>query len=249
MQLQIFSNPVFGQVRTTTDEKGNVWFIGKDVAEALRYVNPEKAIREHIDQEDKGVSVLGTPGGNQRVTTINESGLYSLVFSSKLPQAHDFKRWVTREVLPQIRKTGGYIPVAEADDEKQILCKALMILQRTVEQQAPQVAFAKAVSASEDCILVRDLAKLITQNGYPIGQNRLYHWLRLHKYLFRQENGDHRPYQDWLEKGLFSLEERTYTDGSDTTHLHFTVRVTGKGQRYFIDGFLAGRFKAGNGEV
>ena len=133
MEIQIFENEQFGQLRGMTIE-GEPWFVGKDVAQVLGYSNPPKAIRDHVDDEDKTVNDSFTVNGTSPVL-INESGLYALILSSKLPQAREFKRWVTAEVLPQIRRTGGYIPVRQEDDEKTILCKAVEILRRTLEQR------------------------------------------------------------------------------------------------------------------
>ena len=134
-QIQIFNNPAFGDIRTIVDENNTPWFVGKDVTEILGYKNPSKALSDHVQDDDKlnneTLSSLGQRGG----WLINESGLYSLILSSKLPQAREFKHWVTSVVLPQIRKTGGYIPIKEEDDEKTILCKALSIMKRTVEQK------------------------------------------------------------------------------------------------------------------
>lgn len=234
-----------------TDEKGEPWFVGKDVAEVLGYANTKDALAKHVDPEDKLGSQIATSGQRREMTLINESGLYSLIMASKLPQAKEFKRWVTNVVLPQIRKTGGYIPVKEEDDEKTILCKALMIYKRTLEQkeelieaQKPLVNFANAVTACEDSILIRDLAKLITQNGIPIGQARLFYWLRLKGYLFKKET---RPIQEWVEKGLFDTTI-TLVETHHGTRERCTTKVTGKGQRYFIEGFLSGRFCAVNGQ-
>ena len=135
--IQIFKHEMFGEVRTLTNEKGETFFVGKDVAQALGYTNTLKAIRDHVDSEDKGVNEMVTPGGNQKVIFINESGLYALILSSKLPQAKAFKRWVTSEVLPQIRKTGGYIPTRDASgrelSSKEIMERADAIVGRTLK--------------------------------------------------------------------------------------------------------------------
>ena len=172
MEIQIFKHEKFGNIRTI-NKNGEPWFVGKDVAEVLGYADTRKAIRMHVDDDDKGGDILSTPGGRQQITIINESGLYSLILSSKLPQAKEFKRWVTNEVLPQIRKTGGYIPLNDCEDTGEIMARALMIAQRTIEQkdallemQKPKVRFAEAVTGSDDSILIGELAKLITQNGY-----------------------------------------------------------------------------------
>lgn len=257
INIQIFENEMFGAIRTVVMNDGQIWFVGNDVALALGYARPAKAIQDHVDMCDiKVLKYKAYPAGGQASglwqgqdysdkKLINESGLYALVFGSELPQAQEFKHWVTAEVLPQIRKTGGYIPVQEGDDEMLIMARALLIMQRTVEEQKqqlaeqhPKVRFADAVTASKNSILIRDLAKLITQNGVKIGQARLFYWLRLHGYLFQRET---RPIQKWVEMGIFETNE-TVVGG--LTKL--TTKVTGKGQRYFIDGFLSGRFCADN---
>ena len=243
MEIQIFKNDRFGEVRTMVinDEP---WFVGKDVASVLGYSQTAKAIREHVDEDDKGVSVLDTPGGKQSTIIINESGLYSLILSSKLPQAKEFKRWVTSEVLPQIRKTGGYIPLNDCEDGADIMARALMIAHRTIEQkdallemQKPKVRFAEAVTGSDDSILIGELAKLITQNGYEIGRTRLFDWLRRNGYIFKNST---EPIQKWVEKGLFETKVSIiHTHHGE--HEVLTTKVTGKGQRYFIDVFLSRR--------
>ena len=251
MELQKFIHPQFGEIRTMMMADGQVGFVGKDVAEVLGYKLPRKAILDHVEKDDVlKWNLIDAMGRNQLTTFINESGLYSLILSSKLPQAREFKHWVTSEVLPQIRRTGGYIPVREEDDEKTILCKALMIYRRTIEEkealleeQKPKVLFAEAVTSCEDSILIRDLAKLLTQNGVKIGQARLFYWMRLHGYLFQHET---RPIQKWVEKGLFDTTV-TLVNTHHGTKERITTKVTGKGQRYFIDGFVSGRFCAENG--
>jgi len=244
VKSEVFDHPQFGHLRTMTDDKGNPWFVGKVVAEVLGYKSAANAVAMHVETEDKGVTILMTPGGNQQVTLINESGLYSLILSSKLPQAREFKHWVTSEVLPQIRKTGGYIPVQQEDDEKTILCKALMIYKRTLEQkealvaqaqqqleeQKPMVQFAEAITASDGSILIGDLAKLITQNGHEIGRTRLFTYLRDKGYLFKTST---RPIQEWVEKGLFQIHE-TLISTHHGSKISVTTKVTPKGQEYFL---------------
>ncbi|WP_410746899.1 BRO family protein, partial [Clostridium neonatale] len=193
-QLQIFKNDEFGQVRGVLIN-GESYLIGKDVAEKLGYSNTPKAIRDHVDDDDKLTERIVLSGQNREVIVINESGLYSLILSSKLPNAKKFKRWVTSEVLPQIRKTGGYIPINEEDSEKDILAKAVLIANKTIEQKDAKiielssknneleekieddkhkVSFAEAVENSDDVILVKEMATIITQNGFKIGQNQLF---------------------------------------------------------------------------
>lgn len=246
--IQIFENVQFGQIRTMTCESGEPWFMGKDVASALGYKDNKRAVQLHVEEEDKTTGTICPPGSNYKTQAvfINESGLYSLILSSKLPRAREFKRWVTNEVLPQIRKTGGYIPVSEEDDEKTILCKALMIYRRTLEQknalleeQKPKVRFAQAITSYGGTILIRDLAKLITQNGIPIGQRRMFKWLRRNGYLFQRER---RPIQRWVELGYFETNV-TIIHTKEGTKECCTTKVTGRGQEYFVNGFLTGKFR------
>lgn len=243
MEIQIFKHEKFGNIRTINKD-GEPWFVGKDVASVLGYQNATKAVMMHVDDEDKLHSQIGNAGQSRDMLLINESGLYSLILSSKLPQAKEFKRWVTNEVLPQIRKTGGYIPLNDCEDGADIMARALMIAQRTIEQkdallemQKPKVRFAEAVTGSDGSILIGELAKLITQNGYEIGRTRLFDWLRRNGYLFKNST---EPIQKWVEKGLFETKvSLIHTHHGE--HEVLTTKVTGKGQRYFIDVFLSGR--------
>ena len=247
MEIQIFKNDRFGEVRTMVIN-GEPWFVGKDVASVLGYKSPSVAICENVDSEDKTTFVISESGSKykSKTTFINESGLYSLILSSKLPQAKEFKRWVTNEVLPQIRKTGGYIPLNDCEDGADIMARALMIAQRTIEQkdallemQKPKVRFAEAVTGSDGSILIGELAKLITQNGYEIGRTRLFDWLRRNGYLFKNST---EPIQKWVEKGLFETKVSIiHTHHGE--HEVLTTKVTGKGQRYFIDVFLSKNYK------
>lgn len=250
-EISIFHHPQFGDVRTMTMPDGQVGFVGRDVAAALGYTNPTKACQVHVDDEDKLMYKMDTSFGAKDTLFINESGLYSLVLSSKLPQAREFKHWVTGEVLPQIRRTGGYIPVGAADDEVTIMARALQIMQRTIgqkdelierqtaliEEQRPKALFCDAVTGSVGVICIRELAKLICQNGYDIGEKRLYEWLRTHEYLCTKGAAYNVPQQRYLEQGLFRIEEFTYTDSHGIVHTRLTPKVTGKGQLYFINLF------------
>ena len=245
MKIQIFKHEKFGDIQTINRD-GEPWFVGKDVASVLGYAKPENAVAIHVDNEDKTTTLIQGTGSNykSKAIIINESGLYSLILSSKLPQAKEFKRWVTNEVLPQIRKTGGYIPLNDCEDGADIMARALMIAQRTIEQkdallemQKPKVRFAEAVTGSDGSILIGELAKLITQNGYEIGRTRLFDWLRRNGYLFKNST---EPIQKWVEKGLFETKvSLIHTHHGE--HEVLTTKVTGKGQRYFIDVFLSGK--------
>lgn len=247
-KIKIFENPEFGSIRTLQKD-GEPWFVGKDVAAALGYSNPRKAIADHVDEEDKGVTNCYTLGGNQNMTIINESGLYSLILSSKLPTAKKFKHWVTSEVLPSIRKTGGYISGQENMSDSELMAKALLVAQRQINQRdariaemQPKALFADSVAASKTSILIGELAKILKQNGVEnMGQNRLFEWLRSNGYLIRRKGTDYNmPTQRAMELKLFEIKETvvSHADGHQT--INKTPKVTGKGQQYFINAFLGG---------
>lgn len=180
--LQIFDSPDFGQIRTI-QQNGEPWFVGKDVADILGYQNGSRDVNRHVDEDDRQNYQNGTFESNRGLTIINESGLYSLILSSKMPKAKEFKRWVTSEVIPAIRKTGGYIAGSENMTDAEIMAKAVLVAQSTIRQRdqrikelesdvaaaKPKVLFADAVSASDSTILIGDLAKILKQNGHPIG--------------------------------------------------------------------------------
>lgn len=223
--LQLFQNPEFGRVRIV-EVNGEAWMVGKDVAEALGYANPRKAIDAHVDTEDKrqgdGVTIRDAIGREQHPTIINESGLYSLVLSSKLPNARKFRRWVTTEVLPTVRKHGAYmtpetLQAAILNPDTMIqLCQKLKAEQERSRQleaenaaMLPKAVFADAVSASKSSILVGELAKLLRQNGVDTGEKRLFHWLRQNGYLIKRNGADHNmPTQRSIEQGLFVIKEK-----------------------------------------
>lgn len=221
------------------------WFVGKDVAEALGYSKARNAIATHIDSEDKkDAPIQGTLGGVQEMTVINESGLYSLVLSSKLPSAKKFKRWVTSEVLPALRKTGQY-QVKELSGQE-LMAKALIEAQsvlaakdKQIEEMKPKALFADAVTASHTSILVGELAKILKQNGIDMGQKRLFAWLREKGYLIKRQGTDYNmPTQKAMDLGLFEIKEGSYVNGSGVNITTKTPKVTGKGQQYFINKFL-----------
>lgn len=221
------------------------WFVGKDVAEALGYSKARNAIATHIDSEDKkDAPIQGTLGGVQEMTVINESGLYSLVLSSKLPSAKKFKRWVTSEVLPALRKTGQY-QVKELSGSE-LMAKALIEAQsvlaakdKQIELMKPKVVFADAVATSHTSILVGELAKILKQNGIDMGQKRLFAWLREKGYLIKRQGTDYNmPTQKAMDLGLFEIKEGSYVNGSGVNITTKTPKVTGKGQQYFINKFL-----------
>lgn len=240
--LQIFKNKEFGQIRTVTIDN-EPWFVGKDVASALGYTNPQKAVRDHVSEEDRGMNEMDTPSGRQNLVVINESGLYALIFGSKLESAKRFKHWVTSDVLPAIRKTGGY--QMKAPEGKELLALAVLEAQKTIEEQNAQIErmrpkeiFADAVTTSRQSILIGQLAKLICQNGHSIGQNRLFQWMRDNGYLMKSGNNYNMPMQRYVEQGLFEIKERSITNPDGSVKLTRTTKVTGKGQQYFINKFL-----------
>ena len=251
--LQVFNNPEFGKIRTV-EENGEAWFVGKDVAEVLGYSDTFGALKKHVDDEDKQNCQNDSFESPRGMTVINESGLYSLVLSSKLPGAKKFKRWVTSEVLPAIRKTGGYIPTAGMTDGE-IMARALLISQKSIDEKntqiaqqakkieadAPKVLFADSVAASHTSILIGELAKLLKQNGVDIGPNRLFEWLRSNGYLIRRMGTDYNmPTQRSMELGLFEVKENAITHSDGHVTVSKTPKVTGKGQQYFINKFLGG---------
>lgn len=245
--LTVFKNESFGEIRTLIINE-EPWFVGKDIAIALGYSNSKKALSDHVDVEDKqqgdGVTIRDPIGREQHPTVINESGLYSLILSSKLPTAKQFKRWVTSEVLPSIRKTGGYIAGQENLSDSELMAKALLVAQRTIEERnkqietmKPKALFADAVSGSDTSILVRDLAKLLKQNGVDIGEKRLYKKLRDNGYLIKIGESKNTPTQKAMEMKLFEIKESVIiVDGK--SRVVKTTKVTGKGQTYFINRFL-----------
>lgn len=246
-ELKIFENPEFGSVRTVEID-GEPWFVGKDVATALGYANTADAIQKHVDNDDKLESQIAISGQNRKIIVINESGLYSLVLSSKLPSAKKFKKWVTSEVLPSIRKHGMYAE-KELLDNPDLLIKVAQALKEEREKNKklseenkrmkPKEIFADAVTVSDTCILIGELAKIIKQNGVDIGQNRLFTWMRDNGYLISRKGTDYNmPMQKSMDLGLFEIKERTISNPDGSVRITKTVLVTGKGQQYFINKFL-----------
>ena len=225
------------------------YFVGKDVAEILGYSNPRDALSKHVDSDDKGVAKCDTLGGTQQTTIINESGLYSLILSSKLPKAKEFKHWVTSEVLPTIRKHGAYMTDAKAaaivTDQgslADLLQQAAEQLKRKdiqIEQMKPKALFADAVSTSDTPILVGELAKILHQNGVSMGQNRMFRWLRDNGYLISKKGTSYNmPTQRAMELGLFKIKENAITHSDGHVTITKTPKVTGKGQVYFVNKFV-----------
>lgn len=249
--LQIFKNTEFGEIRTMTI--GNEpWFVGKDVAEVLGYSNTRDALNKRVDDEDKGVANCDTLGGTQEMTIINESGLYSLILSSKLPKAKEFKRWVTSEVLPAIRKHGAYMTeqtLEQALTSPDFLIKLATELKTERAKRAeleaentemkPHAILGKAITTANTSILIGDFAKILRQNGVNIGAKRLFQWLREHGYLIRRKGSDwNMPTQKSMELKLFEIKESVHIDGNGCNIIARTPKITGRGQSYFVNKFL-----------
>lgn len=256
--LKIFENSEFGFIRTIRDEEGEPWFVGKDVAEILEYSNTRDALARHVDKEDKADVAIHDGRQNRNQTIINESGLYSLIFSSKMKKAKEFKRWVTSEVLPTIRKHGAYMSeeviektlsdpdylIRLATNLKEERAKR-MLAEAEVTRNKPKVLFADTVAASQNSCLVGELAKLISQEALrsgrsdvKIGQNKLFAWLRDEGYLCKSGERKNQPRQQYIDQGLFEIKKGSYVDSNGALINTSTPKVTGKGQIYFVNKFL-----------
>lgn len=242
--VKIFESPEFGQVRTTVID-GEPWFVAADVCRALDLGNPTRALDRLDNDERTLISIKGASNGKP-VNGVNEPGLYSLVLGSRKPEAKAFKRWITHEVIPAIRKTGGYhVPQSPEEQMAQGLLAAQKLLaekDKRIEEMRPKEIFADAVSVSKTDILIGDLAKLIKQNGHDIGQKRLFSWLREKGYLIKRKGLDwNMPTQKAMEMKLFRVKETVVTHADGHTTVSKTPKVTGKGQVYFVNKFLARR--------
>jgi anti-repressor protein len=251
-EIKIFENPEFGAVRTMKIDD-IVWFVGKDVAKILGYSNSRKALIDHVDEEDKtdGVTIRDSIGREQNPVCINESGLYSLILSSKLPSAKKFKHWVTSEVLPSIRKHGAYMTDETFEQALQDPDKLIRILtnlknerakrkelESKIESDRPKVNFANAVVGSDSVISIGGLAKLLRQKGVDTGQNRLFRWMRDNGYLIKTGSDRNDPKQKYLDMGLFEIKKYALKNQDKPYMIKKTTKVTGKGQKYFINKIL-----------
>lgn len=248
-EVQIFNSDEFGEIRTV-EINGRPYFVATDVATALGYATPRDAISRHC----KGVVKRDTPtsSGIQQMSYINEGDLYRLIMKSKLPSAEKFESWVMDDVLPSIRKNGGYISGQETLSDDELLAKALMVAQNKIaerdkiieqkqakiEQMKPKEIFADAVATSRTSILIGDLAKLICQNGVQIGQKRLFEWLRSNGYLIKFGTSRNMPTQRYVEQGIFEVKESNVQNPDGSVRITRTTKVTGKGQLYFVNKFL-----------
>ena len=249
--ISTFNNPAFGSVRAVSINN-EPYFVGKDVTEVLGYQNGSRDINRHVDAEDRRKAMVFDGNQDKETILINESGLYSLILSSKLPKAKEFKRWVTAEVLPAIRKTGGYVndtaQFVESyfgqlePNQKHALTMMFDESKRMsaqLKEQAPKVLFANAVETAHNSILIGDLAKIIRQNGVDIGQKRLFEWLRQNGYLIKDGQSKNMPTQKAMEMSLFEVKESTINNPDGSVRITRTTKVTGKGQTYFVKKFLS----------
>lgn len=237
--IQVFKNDQFGQVRAARGKNGEPVFVAKDICAILDLGNPRSSIAL-LDDDEKGVHSVDTPGGRQQMTTITEPGFYKLVMRSRKPEAKAFQRWVTHEVLPALRREGGYM-VARDETPEQTMARAVLLAQATIDRQRDRIAelepkalFADAVAASDGTCLVGELAKMLRQNGVDVGQNRLFAMLREDGYLGNVGQNRNVPTQRAMDLGLFRIKETAVTHSDGHVTINRTPKVTGKGQIYFV---------------
>jgi phage antirepressor YoqD-like protein len=259
-ELQIFNNEEFGEIRTVV-ANNEPMFCLSDVCKALEISNVGN-VKQRLSE--KGIHTADTPtkGGMQKMTFISEANLYKTIFQSRKESAERFTDWVTSEVLPSIRKNGGYIAGQETLSDDELLSKALLVAhnkiaerdkiieqkQARIEQMKPKAIFADAVATSRTSILIGDLAKLICQNGYQIGQKRLFEWLRNNGYLCKNGSSRNMPMQRYVEQGLFEVKESNVQNPDGSVRITRTTKITGKGQLYFVNKFLGREIENGRND-
>lgn len=259
-ELQIFNNEEFGEIRTVL-ANNEPMFCLSDVCKALEISNVGN-VKQRLSE--KGIHTADTPtkGGMQKMTFISEANLYKTIFQSRKESAERFTDWVTSEVLPSIRKNGGYIAGQETLSDDELLSKALLVAhnkiaerdkiieqkQARIEQMKPKSIFADAVATSRTSILIGDLAKLICQNGYQIGQKRLFEWLRNNGYLCKSGSSRNMPMQRYVEQGLFEVKESNVQNPDGSVRITRTTKITGKGQLYFVNKFLGREIENGRND-
>lgn len=244
--IQVFQNDQFGQVRAVRSESGEPWFVAKDVCDALGIrTDTVRAILDADEVRETNPNSIGVAGGRKPLV-VSEAGLYSLILRSRKPEAHVFKRWVTHEVLPALRRDGGYM-VARDETPEQTMARAVLLAQQTIDRQKSRIAelepkalFADAVAASDGTCLVGELAKMMRQNGVEVGQNRLFAMLREDGYLGNVGQNRNVPTQRAMDLGLFRIKETAVTHSDGHVTLSRTPKVTGKGQRYFLKRYCGG---------
>lgn len=246
-EIVSYDNDEFGRVRTI-DEDGKALFCAKDIAVALGYSDTNNAIKRHCRGVAKRHPITDDLGRYQEARFITEPDVYRLITHSKLPNAQRFEAWVFEEVLPSIRRTGGYVAAKPDESPEEIMARAVLVAQETIERQKkqldemkPKAVFADAVATSKTSILIGDLAKILKQNGVDMGQRRLFEWMRQRGYLMRANGSSHNmPTQRSMERGWFEIKETSITHSDGHITVQRTPKVTGKGQQYFINLFLNG---------
>ena len=250
--MQIFQNVEFGPIRIIKRDGGELRFVARDVCACLGIGNTGDVIAA-LDDDEKGIDSIDTPGGRQEMSTVSEPGLYSLILRSRKPEAKRFKRWIVHEVLPSIRKTGSYgVPAipnftdpvaaarawADSEEKRRIAHEARLALEQKMEEVKPKVVFAESIEVAKTSILVGEMAKLIKQaTGYDIGQNRFFEWLRNRGYLHKDGSQTNMPTQRSMDAGWMEIKEGTRIGSSGESHITRTPKITGKGQIYFINLF------------
>lgn len=239
--IQKFTNEEFGTIRVA-DNNGEPWFVAKDVCDALGIATNHLRERNRGLDDDEVVSLPNWEGKGSAPLIVSEPGFYKLVMKSRKPEAKAFQRWVTHEVLPSIRKQGGYMTARADETPEQIMARALMLAKDTMERQQREIAelrpkalFADAVAASDGTCLIGELAKMMRQNGVHVGQNRLFEWLRRDGFLGKTGSNYNVPTQMAMERGLFRIKETAVTHSDGHVTVNRTPKATGRGQRYFID--------------
>ena len=244
---QVFENKEFGAIRAMRDDGGEPWFVASDIAKALGYRDAEKMTRR-LDDDEKGTRSVGTPGGTQQMTVITEAGMYSAILGSKVEGARRFKRWVTHDVLPAIRRDGGYMVARDGETPQETMARALLIAQETINRKdstiaaqrdtirelSPKAAFFDAVGDSDGKMSVADLSKALRQAGIGMGQNRLFKWFRDNGYMGKRGIHRNRPTQRSIEQGLFYLHDTTFVRRDGKVFNSFTPMVTAKGATVFF---------------
>lgn len=239
MEIQAFNNPEFGELRAVKGDDGEPWFVARDV---LAVLEVDRTALRKLDDDEKGVDSIHTLGGDQTATVVSEPGFYKLVLRSRKPEAKRFQRWVTHEVLPALRRDGAYVASDGTEDDATLMARALMAAQRTIDRNRreldelrPKALFADAVAASDGTCLVGELAKMLRQNGVDLGQNRLFAYLRDNGFLGKAGSNYNVPTQRAMDMGLFRIKETAITHSDGHVTVNRAPKVTGKGQRYFID--------------
>ena len=245
-----FESPEFGEIRTVIED-GEPWFVAKDVCKALNHSNTAMAVKA-LDDDEKGITKVYTPSGEQDMLTVSEPGLYGLVLRSHKPEAKAFKRWITHEVIPSIRKRGGYMVAREEETPEQVMARALLLAKDALEakdkqisEMKPKALFADAVATSDRSILVGEMAKILKQNGVEnMGQNRLFKWLRENGYLMQRGGHKNMPTQRSMEMGLFEVKETAVTHSDGHVTMSLTPKITGKGQQYLVNKLMGEKVSA-----